>query len=271
MRAFRQLICFFSFLLGLIAPLSAQRPTLFTESPITSADGNLNVGAGFEYLKKNKVVPSRTPLSLWKIPVFRSYLGLGDIIDVIVDWRGRLLAKQETGRHVSDWGDLTLGTKITLLRESKSRPAVGFMYLVKLPNTSHDELLGSNQTDFFLSALGAKQIGDLHLRANLGVGILDHPEEPHTQLDIYTTSVAVTVPVGEQHRIFVEWAGFLGAHSDQAKFLARYGFESKIAELQWSIFGSFRAIGNEKDFGTAFEYSESWGVGLFVRMEFPLW
>jgi hypothetical protein len=84
-------------------------------------------------------------------------------------------------------------------------------------------------------------------------------------------SAALILPVGSKHKVFAEWAGFLGSHSDQAKFTARAGIETMILGAEWSAFGSFRVIGDEKDFGTAFENSETWGVGLFVRKEFSLW
>lgn len=271
MRRPHQFLPALCLLLGFAFPIHAQRPTLFTENPLTVGNGQLEVGVGIEYLKKTKAVPPRAPKSLWKISTFRSYFGVGDIVDVVLDWRGRILAKQQTGRHVSDWGDLSIGTKINFLKEAKSHPSLGVMYLVKLPNTSHDELLGSNATDFFLSVLASKQFSEIELRANLGLGILDDPDQPHSQLDIYTMGIVCIFPIGKQQHLFVECAGFLGSHSDQAKFVARYGFESKIAELQWSLFGSLRVIGDEKDFGTAFEYSESWAVGLFVKTNFHIW
>jgi len=271
MRAICSLTVALCFLPGLTLPAKAQRPTLFTESPSTAGKGRLSAGVGVEYLKKNKVTPLRAPSSLWRFPVTRNYFGVGEIVDVVLDWRGRLFAEQGTGRRVSDWGDISLGTKIRLLREKRSHPALGILYLVKLPNTSRDDLLGSNATDFFLSFLASKTFTEFELRGNLGLGILDDPENPHSQLDIYTMSFACTFPVGSRQQLLLEWAGFLGPHRDQAKFLARYGFEVSVARMTWAVFGSLRIIGDEKDFGTAFEYSESWGVGILVRKEFKLW
>jgi hypothetical protein len=195
---------------------------------------------------------------------------VGEIVDVLVDWRGRLFAAEGTGKHVSDWGDASIGTKINFLKEATSQPSLAMMYLVKLPNTSHDELLGSNQTDFFLSLLAAREFGGIQVRTNLGLGILDDPEHAHAQLDIYTMSAALILPVGPNHKVFAEWAGFLGSHRDQAKFTARAGIQTMILGAEWSAFGSFRVVGDEKDFGTAFENSETWGVGFFLRKEFSL-
>jgi hypothetical protein len=271
MKALRSFFLLHWLLLGLFVPLHAQRPVLFTESPESVGDGQLSVGVGIEYLKKNTAVPVRAPLSLWRVPTLRGYIGIGDIVDLVVDWRGRLFAKQGTGRHVSDWGDVSLGTKINFLKETNSRPALGAMYLVKLPNTSHDELLGSNEIDLFLSFLATKRIDRIQLRANIGLGILDDPDHPHTQLDIYTMGVAVTFPLAQEHRFFLEWTGFLGSHSDEAKFLVRSGVTLNILKTELSLFGSGRVRGDEKDFGTAFEYSERWSVGFFLRREFSLW
>lgn len=271
MRIFPKIFCISLLVLGFFFPLQAQRPILFTETPNSVGDGKLSVGFGVEYLKKDQATPPKAPIWLLKIPVARTYVGVGEIVDVLVDWRGRLFATQGTGKHVSDWGDVGIGTKINFLKESRSRPSFAMMYLVKLPNTSHDELLGSNQTDFFLTFLAAKRLGDVHARVNVGLGILDDPEHQHSQLDIYTMRAALILPIGPMHKIFVEWAGFLGSHSDQAKFTARTGIETMIFGMEWSAFGSFRVVGDERDFGTAFENSETWGVGVFVRKEFCLW
>jgi len=271
MRASLRFISISALTLGFVLPLRAQRPVLFTENPKTLGEGKFDIGFGFEYLKKNRSIPLKAPIWLLRVPDARTYIGVSDIIDVLIDWRGRLFAEQGTGTHVSDWGDARIGTKINFLKETRSQPSFAIMYLVKLPSTKHDELLGSNQTDFYLSFLAAKEIGDIQLRASLGFGILDDPEHPHTQLDIYTMGAAFLLPLGEENRLFIEWTGFLGSHRDQTKFATRCGIERTILNAHWSAFGSFRVIGDEKDFGTAFEYSEGWGVGLFVWKEFSLW
>jgi hypothetical protein len=271
MRIFLKIFWISILVLGFFSPLQAQRPILFTENPSTVGNGNLSAGFGAEYLKKDEAIPLNAPIWLLKIPVMRAYVGIGEIVDVLVDWRGRLFAAQGTGKHVSDWGDASIGTKVNFLKEKRSQPSLAVMYLVKLPNTSHDELLGSNQTDFFLSLLAAKKFGDVRARVNVGLGILDDPEHTHSQLDIYTMSAALILPVGSKQKVFAEWAGFLGSHRDQAKFTARAGIETRALGAEWSAFGSFRVIGNEKDFGTAFENSETWGLGVFVRKEFSLW
>jgi hypothetical protein len=257
--------------LGFIFPLQAQRPFLFTENPNTAGDGKLSLGIGAEYLEKDKSIPLEAPTRLLRIPTVHTYIGLGEKVDVLIDWRGRLYAEQGTGKHVSDWGDVSVGTKIRFLKEAKQQPSLGVMYLVKLPNTKRDEFLGSNQTDFLLSLLAAKRLGTLRLRLNAGVGILDDPDHLNSQLDIYTIGAAGIIGVSKKVSLFAEWTGFLSPHRSQAKFTARGGFEARVLDLQWIFYGSFRVIGDERDFGTAFENSESLGIGLFVRKSFNLW
>jgi hypothetical protein len=271
MRIFPRIFCIPLLVLGFILPLQAQRPFLFTENANTAGDGNLSLGIGAEYLEKDRSIPLEAPTRLLKISTMHTRLGIGENVDLLIDWRGRLYAEQASGKHVSDWGDVSLATKINFLKEAKSRPSLGVMYLVKLPNTSHAQLLGSNETDFFLSLLGAKRLGILHLRLNAGVGILDDPDHLDSQLDIYTMGAAGFIRVGEEADLFAEWTGFLSPHRSQAKFTARGGVEARILDLQWVFYGSFRVIGDERDFGTAFENSESLGVGLFVRKLFSLW
>jgi hypothetical protein len=271
MRIFPRIFCIPPLVLGFILPLQAQRPFLFAENANTDGDRNLSLGIGAEYLEKDKSIPLEAPTRLLRIPTIHTHLGLGENVDVLVDKRGRLYAEQGTGKHVSDWGDVTFATKINFLKEAKSQPSLGVMYLVKLPNTSHAQLLGSNETDFYLSLLATKRLGILHLRLNAGVGILDDPDHLDSQLDIYTIGAAGIVRVSKKCNLFAEWTGFLSPHRSQEKFTARKGVEARILDLQWIFYGSTRVIGDERDFGTAFENSESLGVGLFVRKSFSLW
>jgi hypothetical protein len=271
MRIFLRIFCIPPLVLGFILPLQAQRPFLFTENPNTAGDGQFSFGVGAEYLEKDKSIPLEAPTRLLRIPTVHTYIGLGENVEVLLDWRGGLFAQQGTGKHVSDWGDVTVGTKINFLKEARQQPSLGVMYLVKLPNTKRDELLGSNQTDFFLSLLAAKRLGILRLRLNAGVGILDDPDHLNSQLDIYTIGAAGIIRVSKKGSLFAEWTGFLSPHRSQAKFTARGGIEARVLDLQWILYGSFRVIGDERDFGTAFENSESFGIGLFVRKSFNLW
>jgi hypothetical protein len=218
MRIFPRIFCIPPLVLGFMLPLQAQRPFLFTENANTDCDGNLSLGIGAEYLEKDKSIPLEAPTRLLRIPTIHTHLGLGENVDVLVDWRGRLYAEQGTGKHVSDWGNLILGTKVNFLIEAKSQPSLGVIYLVKLPNTSHAQLLGSNETDFFLSLLAAKRLGILRLRLNAGVGILDDPDHLDSQLDIYTIGAAGIVRVSKKCNLFAEWTGFLSPHRSQEKF-----------------------------------------------------
>jgi hypothetical protein len=271
MRIFPRIFWIPPLVLGFMLPLHAQRPFLFTESPNTAGDGQLSFGIGAEYLEKDRSIPLEAPTRLLRIPTVHTYIGLGEKVDVLIDWRGRLFAELGTGKHVSDWGDAIVGTKINFLKGTKSQPSLGVMYLVKLPNTRRDELLGSNQTDFFLSLLAERRLGSLNVRVNAGLGILDDPEHLNSQLDIYTMGAAGTIRVSKKVNLFAEWTGFLSPHRSQAKFTGRGGVEVRIVDLQWFLYGSSRVIGDEKDFGTAFENSESLGIGLFVRKSFSLW
>jgi hypothetical protein len=271
MRIFSRMFCILSLVLGITSTLQAQRPFLFTENANTAGDGKLSFGFGADYLEKDKSIPLRAPTCLLRIPTIHTYVGIGEHADVLIDWRGRLFAEQGTRTHVSDWGDVSIGTKINFLKEGTSQPSLGLMYVVKLPNTRHDQLLGSNQTDFFLSLLAAKRLGILHLRLNAGLGILDDPEHFNSQLDIYTMGAAGIIRVSKECNLFAEWTGFLGPHRNQEKFTARGGVETRMLDIQWTLYGSFRVIGDEKDLGTAFENSEALGVGLFLRKSFNLW
>jgi len=65
-----------------------------------------------------------------------------------------------------------VATKIRLLAEGASRPALGIRFATKLPNASNESGLGLDTTDFYIALLGAKTVQSIRVVGNFGVGIL---------------------------------------------------------------------------------------------------
>lgn len=256
-------------LVGGSAP--AQQPVLLTEDPRAIGDGNQFFGMGFEYLRKSSSDEGIRLTRLWKVAVLRTEFGLGDRVNVQLYWRGGLFAKTPQGITASDFGDLFIGTKIHISREGKALPAFGVKYAVKLPMTGDEDGLGSDNTDFFASLLFFKKIGILAGRLNLGIGILGHPRAQNAQDDIYMYGAAILVPIKQVASLYAEASGFFGPFEDDDKLVGRLGLQVRRFHLKWTAFGSFKLSGTGRDFGTAFELSERWGVGIFVSKEVRLW
>ena len=246
----------------------AQRPVIFTESATALGKNRLEAGIGVEYFSKNDESLFGLPTSEVRLGVLALRFGVADNVDFDLEWRDRLLAELQSGENVADWGDLSVATKINIRKERAGIPAIGIKSAVKLPNASYLPYgLGSDQTDYFFHILLTKQIIDVEMRMTIGLGILGNPRATGSQDDIYILGMASIIPLLSSSRLFVELYGFTGSLEDDDKLLARFGVSFKQFDLWWSLFGSARLAGNERDFGTAFEASEDWGVGLFVTKD----
>src|SRR5436305_1224918 len=71
-----------------------------------------------------------------------------------------------------DVEDITIATKIRVLTETASRPALGLRFATKLPNASNESGLGLDTTDFYATLLGAKTVESIRVVGNIGAGIL---------------------------------------------------------------------------------------------------
>ena len=255
-------------LLLIPASVSAQRPAIYAEDARTFGSPGVKVGLGAEYLRKGEVPLPVMSISELRLAVIAARFGVAKNVDFDLEWRGRLIARTDQRVHQSDWGDLTIATKINLIGEQEILPAIGIRSAVKLPNTRYlPYRLGSNQTDYFFHILFTRSLSQIELRGNIGFGIVGDPRGMTSQDDIIYGGCAVIISVLKTTRVFLELHGFTGPWEGDDKFVTRFGFLGEIFGLQWNMFGSARIAGNVLDFGTAFEESESWSAGIFVTKQ----
>jgi hypothetical protein len=243
----------------------SQQPVLMTEGARTLGAKHILIGAGASFFTKSATMIPDAPRSEWRAGLLALRLGVADNVNFDLEWRGRLIAKSANGTPAQDWGDLTVATKIHILDEGETLPAIGIRSAVKLPNTTHSpHKLGSNQTDYFFHILAAKTVSSVEFHVNGGLGIIGNPVYAGFQDDIYIAGVAAVVPAGNLPRLFLELYGFTGSAAENNKLLARLGFVVEVWDIELNIFGSKRIAGSSDDFGSAFEASEDFGVGVFV-------
>ena len=263
-----------SILVFLLLPLTtclAQKPVILTESPLTLGMYRIDVGIGVEYLEKHQAPARDFPETELRAFVATTRFGVSDNVDFDLDWRGGLFATYPGGATASDWGDLTVATKINLVRKADGLFNLAVRSAVKLPNTSYKPYkLGSDQTDYFFHVLASSITESFEVRANIGFGIVSDPIGTGRQNDLFMYSAAVILPVKGKANVFAECSGFNGYFSDDAKIVTRLGFSSMAGVVSWSLFGSLRVFGNNQDFATAFDSSENWSVGLFLKKDFDL-
>ena len=112
-----------------------------------------------------------------------------------------------TGDVTSDVEDIVIATKIRVLGETPSRPALGLRFATKLPNATNESGLGLDTTDFYVSLLGAKTVQSVRVVANLGAGILSDPTVGNRQNDVLTYGVSFARAVTQAAEIVGELNG----------------------------------------------------------------
>lgn len=255
--------CFIVF--GLALPAFAQRPVMHTESAQPLGAWHLQTGIGVEYLVKHQAPAPDLAEKIFRTFVAHLSLGVANNVDFTLDWHGSLVATFPGGRKGYDWGDLFVATKITLLGGTEHVPIVGFRTIVKLPNTSYLPLkLGSDITDFYFQALLSTKLGSFEPRLNIGFGIIGSPTSIGVQDDILSISAACVARFADGASAFVEMTGVKGYVQGDGKLVARAGAAAQWLDVEWSVYGSVRAFGNNRDYATAFDLSEDWSVGLFL-------
>lgn len=193
----RRLSFALALLLVVSAPARAQQRPLATEDPETVGAGRILIEGGVDYGRDILFPVSGLNGNLLRFPVLGASVGVSSIAELqidgslydrlaITDRRPAPLADlvTATGDTTSDIGDLVIGTKVRIVAEGTSRPALGIRFATKLPNASNESGIGLDTTDFYASLLGAKTVQSVRIVGNVGVGILGDPTRGDRQNDV---------------------------------------------------------------------------------------
>ncbi len=247
----------------------AQQPAILTDNGRTLGAGVLELGLGSEYLVKSSAPEAGAPVKLRRFGRLAAHFGVSRNVDFSADWKGGLVGTYADGRTDSDWGDLTVTTKIRVLGGDTAGFSLAVRSSVKLPNTSRlPHKLGSDATDYYLQVLVSHATATVEVRAAAGFGIIGSPKTSNSQDDIYTFGGAVVCPLGGTLRAFVELSGFVSSLDINNKCVARSGLSMEILGMQLHCYGSARIAGTPRDYGTAFELTENWGIGALLMYNF---
>ncbi|MBD3307039.1 hypothetical protein GF339_11495 [candidate division KSB3 bacterium] len=253
------------------APAWNQLP-LLTDSPCVLPAGQLQFHVGLQYLS-NKNFPfsqfsedsGRDVLSL---PTWGVHLGLGKRAELSL--RHEVLFVEEEALLVREqWtsGDLSLFTKIELWRERQRLPGVGLKTGVKLPNASNDYRVGTDETDFAVTALVEKTVSPIIITANLGLLILGNPFENARQDDLLAYGIACSFPWNERIVVSAEIAGQAFGSSHNQRSSAILQTHIRDGALTWHLAGRAGLIENSEDWGLSAGVSltldslTSWAAG----------
>jgi len=235
--------------------LAQQRP-LETQEPAILPPGTVSLQLGFDFLQDARFPLAGLRGDLSSLGVMGVYTSLGEIVEF--QMQGTIynslsinqksatplnLTLNSGGTATSDFGDLSLSTKILLVSEKKRFPALAFRPTVQLPNASAAKGLGLDSTQFYGSLLAGKHFGKLNIFGAAGLGILSNPVEAGVQNDVLIYGLGgiypITASVNLASEVYGRWStrerdAPLGTESQS---LFRLGLQIKGLGLRWDIAG----------------------------------
>jgi hypothetical protein len=217
---FRVLVAFFSVLL-VAAGASAQQRPLVTEDPEPIGAGRVLVEGGFDLAHDYENPVSGLKGNLVSIPTIGVSIGLSSIAEFQIDggiYNHLSISRSDpnaplaslltvTGDSTHDVSNATIATKIRILQETASRPAVGIRFATKLPNASNERGVDLDTTDVSGVLLLAKTVQSIRVVANVGAGILTNPTSGVGQNDVLLYGLSFARAVTQEAELVGEVNG----------------------------------------------------------------
>jgi hypothetical protein len=219
-------------------PASAQQRPLVTEDPEVVGAGRVLLEGGVDYGRDILFPASGLTGNLLRAPLIGISVGLSSIAELqidgglfnslsITDRREAPLSGMLDfeGASTSDVEDVVIATKIRILSEGASRPALGVRFATKLPTASNEAGIGLDTTDFYVSGLFAKTVQSVRVVGNLGLGILGNPIRGDAQNDVLAYGLSFARALTDQTEVI----GEVNGRAHVADGAAAPGTESRSA------------------------------------------
>jgi hypothetical protein len=251
-------------------PAFAQQRPLVTEDPQTIGDGRMLVEAGLDYVRDADYPTSGLGGNLLRVPLIGISVGVGAVGEVqidgglyqrlsITDRRDAPLSHMLTVTGDSTWSieDLVIGTKIRLLSEGTSRPALALRSATRLPNASNESGLGLDTMDFYSSLLIAKTVQSVRVVGNFGVGILGDPTRGDRQNDVVTYGLSFARAITNAAEVVGEINGRADTRrgdpppGTESRSMVRFGARYTIGTLRADAAILFGVTSNDPGVGVA--------------------
>ena len=113
------------------------------------------------------------------------------------------------GDQTSSIEDIVIGTKVRLVSETASRPALGVRFATKLPIASTESGLGLGTTDFHSSLLFGKTVQSIRIVGNGGWSMLSDPTDGTNRNHLLTYGLSLARAVAQGVEIVGEVNGRL--------------------------------------------------------------
>lgn len=234
----------------LSVPARGEDRPLKTENPEPLSAGMIRADFGVEFLHRQRYSLSGLEGDLTRFGVTSIRVGVGEYAEFQISGVFRdfltvsrrdtpVLSYSFVGDTTSDFGDLTLGTKLRLAAEKGARPAIAFKFAVELPNATNESGLGTDQTEFYASTLLSKHLGRAQLLGNVGLAILGSPVQPNSQADLLTYGFGVVMPVRNRLELVGQVYGRQGPVriGNESFAQVQAGARFRAAGLRWDVSG----------------------------------
>ncbi len=196
-------------LIALAADAEAQNRPLVTEPAFTAPSGSIVFETGAEAMREVPNFLTGKPRARLDIPLLRLVFSPSDKVELDLEWIGRVIARDDpTFGDVSDFGDVTLRSKVRLWRDGRS--AVATRFVVSLPQTNQAAGLGPNTLRMSADLLWSVSVGPARFHANAGLAIQDRPLQAHEQSDFLAYGAAIELPLAGPLWAMAEVAGLSG-------------------------------------------------------------
>jgi hypothetical protein len=241
------------------AALHAQTRPLQTEEATTAPAGRLLLEVGQDATRDEPNFLTGAPRNRFDGPTPRLVWSPADNVEIDLEWVSRIGVRDDPDfGNASDFGDVTLRTKLRFRDGGDRGPTFGARYVLTLPQTEYEEGLGPNTLRMAAQFLLTQPIGGARLHLNAGLAIEDQPDRAHFQRDLLAFGVALEAPVSDRLRVLGELAGKAGdgTPGTDERIEARLGVGWKASER----FGLDAAVRR----GLA-DADGTWGVTAGVR------
>jgi hypothetical protein len=219
-------------------PVMAQQRPLVTEDPETVGAGRILLEGGIDYNRDVLFPASGLTGNLLRAPLIGISVGFSSIAELqidgglfnnlsITDRRPAPLSDMldVDGTSTSDVEDVVIATKIRILSEGTRRPSFGVRFATKLPNTSNENGIGLDTTDFYMTGLVAKTVQSIRVVGNVGLGILGDPTRGDRQNDVLAYGLSFARALTNA----IEVVGEVNGRADVASGAPPVGTESRSA------------------------------------------
>jgi len=198
----------------------AQQRPLVTEDPETIGAGRVLIEGGVDYQREVEYPASGLKGHLRRFPLIGISLGIGSVGEVQIDGglynhlsiterRPAALSHMLVVPGDSTWHveDMVVGTKVRLISEGVSRPAIALRSATKLPMASNESGLGLDTIDFYSSLIVGKTVQSVRLVGNIGLGILGDPTRGDKQNDVLTYGMSFARAISQNGEVVAEING----------------------------------------------------------------